>query len=306
MKKYTSTMIKKCIAAIAAGCFILTTTSVSLVLTSDTKVHAATFTDINQPSVFLKQENNNTCTLSATAMMLRRAAMLGGNGAWHTITESGIRSTAWVEGTGLRWSFTFAGIAVAKGNDLGGSAEKLISLLAAHPEGIVIYDRTKPHAVLVTDYTGGVFYCAEPAVAYPSGRIPLDQAYVTLSSVKDYWYVKSPQLSLEPELVVNPNPPVVQQPAPTPEVTPTPTPTPVPKPTPNPNISISTESYGAGDVDGNSKIELADAQLALKGALKIQSLEENQQKAADADKSGTLDLNDAQKILKHSLRIEAI
>ena len=31
--------------------------------------------------------------------------------------------------------------------------EALVSILAEHPEGIVLYDRTRPHAVLLTDYT---------------------------------------------------------------------------------------------------------------------------------------------------------
>ena len=39
----------------------------------------------------------------------------------------------------------------------------LISLLEQHPEGIVLYDRTQPHAVLLTDYTNGIFYCSDPA-----------------------------------------------------------------------------------------------------------------------------------------------
>ena len=46
-------------------------------------------------------------------------------------------------------------------------------LLAEHPEGIVLYDRSRPHAVLLTDYTDGVFYCSDPAGNISSGRIPL-------------------------------------------------------------------------------------------------------------------------------------
>lgn len=298
MLKITNVMKKKFIAGVLSICLLAGTCGTVGCDLWTTPVQAATFTEINQSSVFLKQEHNNTCTLSAVAMMLRRAAMLGGNGAWYSITESGIRSTAWVEETGLRWNFTFAGIAVAKAKDLGGSAEKLASLLAAHPEGIVIYDRTKPHAVLVTDYTGGVFYCAEPAAAYPAGRIPLDQAFITLSSVKEYWYVKSPQFSLTPELVVTPKPPVVQQPAEEPEIEPT--------PTPRPDISTKTTPFGLGDVSGNGNIELADAQLALKAALKILSLNQNQTKAADANSDGNVELADAQKILMHALRIDTI
>ena len=45
----------------------------------------------------------------------------------------------------------------------------LIQLLAEHPEGIVLYDRRQPHAVLLTDYTDGVFYCSDPAGSVSSG-----------------------------------------------------------------------------------------------------------------------------------------
>lgn len=37
--------------------------------------------------------------------------------------------------------------------------QTLITLLSQHPEGIVLYDRSQPHAVLLTDYTNGNFYC---------------------------------------------------------------------------------------------------------------------------------------------------
>lgn len=50
-----------------------------------------------------------------------------------------------------------------------GKTQVLIELLAQHPEGIVLYDRRQPHAVLLTDYTDGVFYCSDPAGSVSSG-----------------------------------------------------------------------------------------------------------------------------------------
>lgn len=61
--------------------------------------------------------------------------------------------------------------------------------------------------------------------------------------------------------------------------------------------------YVLGDVDGNKVVELADAQLALKAALKIDILEGNALKAADVHKNGSIELNDAQMILKKALKI---
>lgn len=58
-----------------------------------------------------------------------------------------------------------------------------------------------------------------------------------------------------------------------------------------------------GDVDGNGKIELKDAQKALKAALNLIKLNEREQKAADVDESGAVELKDAQMILKAALNL---
>lgn len=161
---------------------------------------AATFDDINKSSVFLKQNNSNTCTLCSVTMMLRRAALLSGKKDWNSITESAVKSTAWISGQGLAWNFKYAGFTVGHDcfNSDSSRKSQLAELLEKHPEGIVIYDRQTPHAVLVTDYTDGVFYCAEPADHYPSGRIPISKAYgVTVGNADDYWYIVSPSLKIE-------------------------------------------------------------------------------------------------------------
>ncbi len=163
------------------------------------ETQAATVDEINSSEVFLKQEGSTTCTLCATAMMLRRGALLSGNSNWRSITESSIKSTAWINGSGLRWNFSYAGMTVAHGTLPTGSANesRLKELLNEHPEGIVIYygPGTKQHAVLLTDYTNGQFYCADPYGGKPSGRIPLSSAlYVTVSNVSAYWYISSPDI----------------------------------------------------------------------------------------------------------------
>ncbi len=76
------------------------------------------------------------------------------------------------------------------------------------------------------------------------------------------------------------------------------------EPSPSPKPSDAPEGeYVLGDVDGNKVVELADAQLALKAALKIDTLEGNALKAADVHKNGSIELNDAQMILKKALKI---
>lgn len=64
-----------------------------------------------------------------------------------------------------------------------GKTQVLIELLAQHPEGIVLYDRRQPHAVLLTDYTDGVFYCSDPAGSVSSGRVPISSASIPLQEL---------------------------------------------------------------------------------------------------------------------------
>lgn len=151
---------------------------------------AVSFRELNDNGVFLKQSQARVCTLTSSAMMVRRAAMLMGQQDWQLITEQSIRKDAWAEGTGLKWNFTTYGIAVA--HKTLSSKEELIQMLDVHPEGIVIYDSRKPHAVLATDYTDGVFYCSDPSNDMPTGRYPIAQASITVESARRCWYVKQP------------------------------------------------------------------------------------------------------------------
>lgn len=149
-----------------------------------------TFQQLNAGEVFLKQSQARVCTLTASTMMIRRAAMLSGNSDWRQITEKSVRKSAWAEKTGLKWNFTAAGVSVA--HKTLSSKTELIRLLDRHPEGIVIYNARKPHAILITDYTDGVFYCSDPANDKPDGRYPVAQASITVESATRCWYVKSP------------------------------------------------------------------------------------------------------------------
>lgn len=58
-----------------------------------------------------------------------------------------------------------------------------------------------------------------------------------------------------------------------------------------------------GDVDGDDKVTLTDAQMVLKAALKIESFDETQIEAADVDQNGRITLEDAQRVLKAALKI---
>lgn len=135
---------------------------------------AALAVDLNVDAGFyFKQSRGGTCTLASAAMMLRRRAYFDGLTDWSTVTENSVRSTAW--SNGLSHSFTYKEMQVGYGTLPSRKQEKvqtLITLLSQHPEGIVLYDRGQPHAVLLTDYTNGTFYCSDPAGNISSGRIP--------------------------------------------------------------------------------------------------------------------------------------
>lgn len=154
----------------------------------------ATFAeDIRNMDVFYaKQERSNTCTLASAAMMMRRRAYLDGLDNWDTITESNLRRVAWSY-VGLSHDFSMLGIEVqhAYFDSDRSVVDQLVEMLREHPEGIVVYNRHYPHAILVTDYTGGQFYCADPSPAAPAGRIPLEQATIPIETAVSYWFVAS-------------------------------------------------------------------------------------------------------------------
>lgn len=176
--------------------FILAGSSLGIMPAVSTS--AATWSEINQSSVFMKQKSgSNNCTLIAATMLMRRAAMLNNDANWVSITEDVMTSAAWVTGSGLKWDFNYSNIYV-KHDDFSGNPADLAALLALHPEGVVLYKKKSDqnHAVLVTDYTGGVFYCADPSPGAVEGRIPMSSATITVEEANYVWVVSSPNLYL--------------------------------------------------------------------------------------------------------------
>jgi hypothetical protein len=137
--------------------------------------------------------------------------MLLGNNDWNTITEASVRSIAWGS-DGLSFNFTVRGIRVtaATPGDFGDNNSnpftraRLIQLLESNLAGIVIYDtnrrssfspgRNSPHAILLTDYTDGVFYVSDPSNDTPRGRIPISQSLISIDSIDQIWTIRSPSI----------------------------------------------------------------------------------------------------------------
>ncbi|MBR5233733.1 MAG: hypothetical protein IKW03_05955 [Clostridia bacterium] len=171
-------------------------------------VYAVSSDDINIESVFLKQETAVTCTLSSATMMLRRTAIIAGFPDWAEITEPNIRDTAWIDGVGLRWDFSFYGMTVGHGYYPDDADKKLfmIELLDKFPQGVVVYNTGKKgqtHAIFLCDYDKATdtFYVSDPASNIPAGRIPLMQSSIVgetqadkIGNLSAYWYVSTPEV----------------------------------------------------------------------------------------------------------------
>ena len=115
--------------------------------------------------LYLTQNVAGTCTLCSAAMMIRASLYQHNNSNWATVTENGLRKDAWMEGVGLKWSFSHkignTTVKVGHKNVSGMTVQALKELLDEHPEGIVLYCGKLPHAVYLTGYVGDEFYCAD-------------------------------------------------------------------------------------------------------------------------------------------------
>ena len=160
---------------------------------------------ITDSEVFIKQATSETCTLASVTMMIRRYAILQNSASWNTITEASVRETAWVNGCGLYYNFKYRGVSVtsanlAKYSTVDSKKTYFLQMLDEHPEGIVIWDAHKPHAVLLTDFDEktDTFYCADPASSAAKGRIKLENCIIPgdtqdgiIGSIDYIWYIKS-------------------------------------------------------------------------------------------------------------------
>lgn len=198
-------IIRRLTSAVTA---LVMSAGMMLPTTPSKTIEAATWNDINQSGVFLKQEWPDSCTAAAATMLIRRVAMMRGDPDWYTISEAEVRAAANYDQIGLSWDFTCRGIRIVHSYDLpSGYDEKAAALrdiLSRCSEGIIGYDEDSSasysaHAVLLTDYTDGQFYCCDPAGSVPGGRIPLSSSLVSLDSIDAVWWCTSPIVNLEAE-----------------------------------------------------------------------------------------------------------
>ena len=144
------------------------------------------------------------CILTATRMMIRRAAIMCGKSDWGRMTNESLRPSAAPEGL-LLYSFSYEAegstYTVSCGSFSGESDSARIaefeSLLKYHPEGIVVWGieaaSTGTHGVLVTDVVDGEVYAMDSS--YNMGIFSegiqkwTDTTMLAPSLCTDYWYI---------------------------------------------------------------------------------------------------------------------
>lgn len=147
--------------------------------------------------------------------------------------------------------------------------------------GIYSYDPVSSTAstVLTPDISGSIY-----AMRIQGQTLSYYTADSPMSALSEHTFV------LEPPAV--PEPPASDPPVITPE------------PAPSDSPQQPTEPI-LGDVDHSGRVDLSDAQIVLKAALKIINLSDSDRLLADVDHNNTIDLSDAQLILKYALKIIA-
>jgi hypothetical protein len=182
---------KKKLTSLILSMVLATTTFATGGITASASPEAAA------AGVYVKQMGKGYCTLASAVDMMRSKMYMEGNNTWPNVTQQGVKSTAWRNG--LLHQFTYYGMTVTYSTGTCNTKSALINLLKEHPEGIEIYIRDLPHAVLLTRYdaSSGNFYVADPV--YEGERTLMEswerkagstQAAV-ISTIDAYWYISS-------------------------------------------------------------------------------------------------------------------
>lgn len=190
--------MKKRIITVLLALAVMTVTATPAVYADDL---------LESKAVYYTEESDyidGDCVLTATRMMIRRAAIMRNNDGWSDITNASLRPEATVDGL-LLYSFCYEadGIEynISCGSFSGGGRQARInefeSLLKDHPEGIVVWGvnaaSTGTHGVLVVKVENGEVYAMDSS--YNMGMFSegiqkwTDTTMLDPSLVTDYWYI---------------------------------------------------------------------------------------------------------------------
>ena len=159
------------------------------------------------------------CVLTATKMMIKRAAIMNGQSEWCDITNELLRPTATYEDGCLISDFRFVDEGLSyrvryaefSGSSDGERIEEFRQLLKDHPEGIVVHGEgaaeTGTHGVLVVGVDGYQVYAVD--ATYNKGDFNKgiqkwqDTTMLDPWMVTQYWYIDE-IVRTEPETKIKP------------------------------------------------------------------------------------------------------
>lgn len=154
-------------------------------------------------AVYFGAEIDDSGLLASAAMMIRTQLYLNSDMSWQRVNERAVKDAA-VNSTGAMlqsWKFTSANgsnITLSRRNSVGTSSNLLKTTLDLHPEGMLVYIGALDRAVLITDYIGDDFYCADPAEGVCGKRIKLSESSLAdgsggqtmiIKKITAYWTV---------------------------------------------------------------------------------------------------------------------
>lgn len=177
---------------------------------------------LDSKSVYYTDESDyidGDCILTATRMMIRRAAIMHHKSGWADITNEALRPEATTDGLLLyRFCYSSEGATYNissgsfKGEGRYARISEFESLLQDHPEGIVVWGidaaDTGTHGVLVVKVENGEVYAMDSS--YNMGMFSegiqkwSDTTMLDPSLVTDYWCIDEIIDNGEPETVFTP------------------------------------------------------------------------------------------------------
>lgn len=170
--------------------------------------------NINTQEAALSQNGiRGDCNVTSQAMLLRRLCMRDGKD-YQGINQDSIRGTVAGGGQNVKYSYTYDNYTVNcyQSDDApfynnvpfkalatsDAKSARLQDVLAHHPEGIVVWGSSftnsgGQHAILLTKYENGQFYCCDPWQG--AKEIPLSESICTtdLSRVEQYYCLGNPR-----------------------------------------------------------------------------------------------------------------
>lgn len=138
------------------------------------KSNAPTNSDPFPEELFVYQgKGTSYCVVSSATMMIKNRLYRAGDASYKNVTKESVKSVALNQYGDMlnNYRYVIDGKQFNLNSKQNVDKEYLLETLKNHPEGIVLYTwrkdnpRGKQHAVILTKYVNGEFYCVDPAIS---------------------------------------------------------------------------------------------------------------------------------------------